>query len=142
MARYVLTDGVRILKHKNFDDTETQLTRAEAESVGKPFWLPYIIAPQPVYDSLTQEAPVRLPDVILADRVEQVWDAAENKTQATIDAEKDARDDNAVNRINNISSVEKALGSVLFEVVNKVRVLEGDVPITGAQFKNYLKGKL
>ena len=142
MARYAKTDGTTILRFRNFDNSDTHLSRADAEAVGKPFWLPYIIAPRPVYDRVTQEAPVQQPAAILTDRVEQVWAAPVDKTQATIDAEKAERDTNAVDQIDGVSSIEKALGMVLFEVVNKVRVLEGDQPITGAQFKTYLKGKL
>ena len=47
-----------------------------------------------------------------------------------------------VNRIERNYSIEKALGSVLFEVVNQVRVLNGQAEITLEQFKTYLRNKL
>jgi len=39
-------------------------------------------------------------------------------------------------------SLYKALGAVMFDLVNEVRALKSQAPITKAQFKDYVKGKL
>ncbi len=141
MTRYALTDGTNLLKFQDFDNADDHLSRANAEALGKPFWLPYITAPRPVYTSEIQHAPVRGDDAILADRVEQVWIAGVAKTQAEIDAESQAREDAAMDRLDQASSIDKVLSAALFEVVNDVRVLKGQSEITAAQFKTWLRGK-
>ena len=141
MTRYALTDGTSVLKFKDFDNADNHLSPAAAQAVGKPWWLPYIIAPRPAYDSATHHAPVRDNDAILADRVEQVWIAAVAKTQAEIDAEVQAREDGAMDRLDQASSIDRVLGAALFEVVNDVRVLKGQSEITAAQFKTWLRSK-
>ena len=117
------------------------MSPASAQAVGKPWWLPYVVTPRPVYDSATHHAPVRDDDVILADRVEQVWIPAVAKTQAEIDAEVQVREDAAMDQLERASSIDKVLAAALFEVVNDVRVLKGDQPITAAQFKTWLRKK-
>ncbi len=104
--------------------------------------LPYTQEDRPAYDSATHHPPVKLDRVISVDSVVDGWAAPVAKTAQEISDEKDAKDTAAVDRIDRASSFDKALGMVLFEVVNKVRVLEGDAPITAVQFKSYLKGKL
>ena len=61
----------------------------------------------------------------------QVWNVVD--ITAELDAEKDALV---------LSQADQALGKVLFEVVNDVRVLKGQGTITRQQFLNYLKTKL
>jgi len=129
------------LGFKDFDNADNHLSPAAAQAVGKPWWLPYIVAPQPVYTPEIQHAPVRDNDAILADRVEQVWIAGVAKTQAEIDAEVEQRQDNAMDRLGQASSIDKVLGAALFEVVNDVRVLKGQGTITAAQFKAWLRSK-
>lgn len=51
-------------------------------------------------------------------------------------------EDNAVATLGNDKTILKALGAVLFELTNEVRVLKGQQPITAAQFKTYVRGKL
>ena len=141
MTRYALTDGTSVLKFKNFDNADNHLSRAAAEAVGKPFWLPYITAPQPIFDSATQHSPVRGDDIIYPGKVEQYWNPPVDKTQAEIDAEVQAREDAAMNRLDRASSIDKVLGAALFELVNDVRVLKGQSEITAAQFKTWLRSK-
>ena len=109
--------------------------------MGKPFWLPYITAPRPVYTSETQHAPVQGDDIIYPGKVEQYWNPAVAKTQAEIDAEVQAREDNALDRLDQASSIDKVLGAAIFELVNDVRVLKGQGAISPAQFKAWLRGK-
>ncbi len=72
-------------------------------------------------------------------------------TQADIDAPPTTQEADAIldevlekefKRTTKPSSFDKALAATLFELVNKVRVLEGDSVITKKQFKKYLKGKM
>jgi hypothetical protein len=141
MPKYVKTDGTNLLGFKSFDNANTHLSRADAEALGKPFWLPYITAPRPVYTSETQHAPVQGDDIIYPGKVEQHWNPAVAKTQAEIDAESQETQDNAMGRLDQASGIDKVLGAALFEVVNDVRVLKGDTPITLEQFKTWLRSK-
>ena len=141
MPRYVKTDGTNLLGFKSFDNANTHLSRADAEALGKPFWLPYIVAPRPAYTHEIQHAPVRGDDAILADRVEQVWIAGVAKTQVEIDADVEQRQDNAMDLLDQASGIDKVLGAALFVVVNDVRVLKGDTPITAEQFKTWLRSQ-
>ncbi len=63
-------------------------------------------------------------------------------SQAEIDAFMEDRKDDAVGQFNRDLSLTKALGEVLFELVNDVRELKGQQAITKQQFISYVKGKL
>lgn len=65
-----------------------------------------------------------------------------DKPQAEIDAFLAAQKKAQVERIEDATSIIKALATALFEVVNEVRVLKGQQQITAAQFKTYLRSKL
>lgn len=65
-----------------------------------------------------------------------------DKPQAEIDAFLAAQKVAQVERIEDATSIIKALATALFEVVNEVRVLKGQQKITAAQFKTYLRSKL
>ena len=139
MPKYAKTDGTNILEFRSFDNADNHLSPAAAQAAGKPWWLPYVEKTRPDYTPEIQHAPVRGDDTIYPGKVEQVWIAGVAKTQAEIDAEVQAREDKAMDRLNRASSVDKVLGAALFEVVNDVRVLQGDQPITAAQFKTWLR---
>lgn len=141
MPTYVKTDGTNLLGFKSFDNASTHLPRADAEALGKPFWLPYITVPRPAYTSETQHAPVQGDDIIYPGKVEQYWNPAVAKTQAEIDAGVEKRQDNAMDRLDEASGIDKVLGAALFVVVNEVRVLKGDTPITAEQFKAWLRSQ-
>jgi len=66
----------------------------------------------------------------------------EDKPQAELDALYEAQKDEAVLQLDRERDVLKALGATLFDLTNEVRVLKGQQPITAAQFKAYVRGKL
>jgi len=141
MPRYVKTDGTNLLGFKSFDNANNHLSAADAKAAGKPWWLPYITATQPAYTPEIQHAPVQGDDIIYPGKVEQYWNPAVTKTQVEIDAESQATQDGVMDRLDQASGIDKVLGAALFEVVNDVRVLKGDTPITAAQFKTWLRSK-
>ena len=47
-----------------------------------------------------------------------------------------------VNKTMEDYSIEKALATVLFEMVNEIKALKSEPAITAAQFRDYLKSKL
>lgn len=65
-----------------------------------------------------------------------------DKPQAEIDAIYEAEKDTAVADMVSDRSVAKALGLTLFDVVNEVRGLKAQAPLTLNQFKTYVRGKL
>lgn len=141
MTRYVKTNGTDLLDFKNFDSADGHLSPAAAQTLGKPWWLPYVNVQRPTYDSTTHYVPVKLTDVITATEVTQAWAAPVAKTQSEIDAEVLAQQNSTMDQLDQASSVNKALGAAVFELVNDVRVLKGDAPITAAQFKTWLRSK-
>jgi len=137
MTKYAhVKDGV-ILRVKDLTDAEV----ADIPPHKAAYILPYTEVARPAFDSATHYAPVRDDDAILADRVEQVWIAGVAKTQAEIAAEVQERRSNAMDRLDQASSIDKVISAALFEVVNDVRVLKGQSEITAAQFKTWLRSK-
>ena len=65
-----------------------------------------------------------------------------DKPQPEIDALAEAEKTTVVNSMDVELSYSKALAQALFRVVNDVRELKGQQPITVDQFKTYLKGLL
>jgi len=63
-------------------------------------------------------------------------------TQQEVDAVVNAEQTAALAKLDVTNSLLKALGVVMFELVNDVRTLKGQQPITAQQFRNYVKGKL
>lgn len=62
--------------------------------------------------------------------------------QAEIDTIIESEKTENINLIDRNYTITRALALTLFEVVNQVRVLNGQVEITPDQFKTYLKSKL
>lgn len=63
-------------------------------------------------------------------------------SQAEIDAKVQAAIDSSMTALDEPRSVVKAIGAVLFDVVNEVRSLQSQPALTSQQFKNYVRGKL
>lgn len=139
MSKYALTNGIDILEIRVFDDAAKRLTKAEALAKGKPWWLPYIVAPRPAYDFATHHAPVRDDDVILEDRVEQVWLPAVAKTQAEIDAEKENKLDDAISRLDT-DMLTKGLALTLFDIASGTLSIPNG-GLTLEQFKTYIRNR-
>ncbi|MCP4182310.1 MAG: hypothetical protein GY761_03200 [Hyphomicrobiales bacterium] len=60
--------------------------------------------------------------------------------QSAID---DEQKEHALGALTAPSSYDKAIGAVLFELVNIVRVeVQGKSPLTASTFRNYIKGKM
>ena len=138
MARYATIRDGEVYRIR--DLTPEQVADIPAHKAA--FILPYTKEPRPTYDSETHKPPVRLPRVINADSVVDGWAAPVAYTAQELADRKEAADTEAVDRLQVASSVEKALGAVLFEVVNDVRTLKGQGTITVQQFRDYVKGKL
>lgn len=99
-----------------------------------------VIDTNPAFDGETQKktGPVV---TVLADKVTRVWTVTALTAQelATI---QDARQEDALAAIARANDIIKALGTMVFELVNDVRVLKGQGTITAAQFKTALKARL
>ncbi len=125
----------------NRDLTDTGKRKAQVDIVapadlhpGKPYWVPVV---EEVTDTSTGT------DKVVSAWVETVEVARllrsrsiRDKTAGELDTEDQARVDTLL--IN--SGVIRALAQALFQVNNRVRVLEGDSAITATQFKTFLKG--
>jgi len=93
-------------------------------------------------DTSTGSDVVRSVDVVVgADEVTETI-TIRDKTQAEIDAEIAAAQETAMDALEESNSRDKALAQAIFRLANDVRALEGKQPITGAQFRAYLKGLL
>jgi hypothetical protein len=111
------TEIVRILEF------ETQPADIPHKSIT---WMPYV------------EATVN-PPIIEADRVYKLT-TIRNMTTQEINARDDAIKTEYVNRLD--SDIIKAMGAIIFELVNKDRQRDGLQPLTANQFRNYVKSKL
>ena len=125
----------------NPDLTDTGNRQATVSTPGpvpghpdKPYWVPVV---EDVTDTSTG------PDKAVSPWVETVEVARllrsrtiRDKTPAELGAEDTAR----VDRLLVDSGVMRAVVRALFQVINDVRVLKGDNPLTAAQFKTFLKG--
>lgn len=78
---------------------------------------------------------------VLADKVTRVWTVT-SLTAQELAARLDAEQELALAATARANDIIKALGTMLFEVVNDVRVLKGQSVITAAQFKAALKSRL
>lgn len=101
--------------------------------------VPAPITPAPAFDRTTHHAPVRQPDVIHADWVEQVWSDPVPKTQAEIDAEILDAQNSQLARMDTPNGFEMALAKALFQMYNEMKALHSEPQITLDQFKDYLK---
>lgn len=99
-----------------------------------------VIDTDPAYNDATQKktGPVIK---VNADNVTRVWtvtDLTAPELAAILDAKREA----VLQSISNSNDIIKALGGMLFDTVNDVRVLKGQGTITAAQFKANLKSRL
>lgn len=77
---------------------------------------------------------------VQADRVYRLT-TIRDKTQAELDAEAQANLDVAEENLD-ITPEFRALATAVFELVNDVRGLKGQQPVTAQQFKTYLRSKM
>ncbi len=124
----------------NPDLTDAGKRRAEIATPGpvpghpaKPYWVPIIdevtdtsITPDKVHEAvvITIEATRMLRSQIIRD-----------KTAAELLTEDTAR----VDRLLDQNGINRALSTMIFQINNRVRALEGDTPVTAAQFKTALR---
>lgn len=69
----------------------------------------------------------------------------QDRTQQQIDGLIEVSKDGQMSlleEVNTNQNIARALGKVLFEVVNEVRVLKSQQPLTAEQFKTYVRSKL
>lgn len=99
-----------------------------------------VVDTDPPFDGATQK---RIGPVITVfpDKVTRVWTVV-NLTAQELAAILDAQQEMALAATVRANDVIRALGTMLFEVVNDVRVLKGQSTITAAQFKAALKARL
>lgn len=100
----------------------------------------------PVVRETINNATQKYTDEVVTEAIEPtrylITTTISDKPQAEIDAYLGAQKDAQVERIEDATSIIKALAVALFEVVNDVRVLKGQQAITAAQFKTYIRSKL
>ena len=142
MKQYALTDGTTVLKTKSFVDGAKLLTKSEAVALGKPWFVEIIKESRPEYDHNTHHAPLALDPVFTDTTATYGWAQPVAKTQQEIDEMSTALKDISIERLDEPSSFEKALGMAVFELVNQVRDLNSQAPITAQQFKSYLRSKM
>lgn len=99
-----------------------------------------VIDTKPTYDDATQISTGPVVKVNAND-VTRVW-TVRAMTAQELAARDESRRVAAMERIDLDFEIIKALGSILFDVVNDVRVLKGQGTITAAQFKAAVKAKL
>lgn len=93
-------------------------------------WLPVARPSSPTFDQTT-EVMVGPNVVLFADHVE-VQFTKRNKTAAELDADKDTQ----------VEGVQLAVFKLLFNINNRVRVLEGNAALSPAQFRALVKSLL
>lgn len=93
-------------------------------------WLPGPLNPKPPYDPATEivEGPTY---TVNANDVTEGW-VKRLLTAPELDANKAAK----------VSAVDALQFKVMFDIENRVRVLEGKQPVTAAQYRNALKAVL
>lgn len=93
-------------------------------------WLPSALNPKPPYDPSTEivEGPFY---TVQADQVLESWN------KRTLSAQE--LDDNKTTKV---SSIDLLQLKVMFDIENRVRVLEGKQPVTAAAYRNALKAAL
>lgn len=93
-------------------------------------WLSCPAVPQPVIDAAVEivEGPAY---VVGANEVTETW-TKRAKTAGELNAEKDGR----------ISALDKLQFLIAFDMENRVRVIEGKLAVTAAQYRAALKARL
>lgn len=116
--------------------TASQVTPIDPAQLdpAKPYWVPINTITNDIStgSEIVREGPVT---TIYANRVEKVTTIRDKTAQ-----ELDTQDQNAVDRIASIGSIDYAQFQLLFQIVNDVRTLKGQGTITAQQFKTYVKG--
>jgi len=96
-------------------------------------WLPYVVV-NADYDSSTQErtGPVR----VISDTEVTDTFTIRNYTADELAASAEA------NKVAYVDSIDRLQFLVMFDMENRVRVLEGKSPVTAANYRNALKARL
>lgn len=135
---YAKIEGGQIVKRKDLDPSFV-LDPAEAQALGKPYWLPIVEE----FEDLST-GPMKAKDVIgpeiQADRVYRKV-TVRDMTQAELDARAEQQKVDAEEKLD-VHPAFKALAVALFETVNDVRQLKGQQPVTAQQFKAFLRSKM
>ncbi len=124
----------------NPDLTDTGKRRAEIATPGpvpnhpgKPYWVP--IEDMVINNSVTLEQ-ITGPLIITIEATRLLRSRTiRDKTPAEIAAEDAAR----INSLLSRNDINRALAQMIFRLNNRVRALEGDAPLTVAQFKTALR---
>lgn len=109
------------------------LTAIPADTGTGPYWVPVEF----VIDDQTTGA---LPQ-IMDPETQQITSTKVIITQVRRDmntTELAAYDDEVADTIE-VNGIDRAIGQILFQLVNDVRVLQGQSTITASQFRNYIK---
>jgi hypothetical protein len=136
----VTNGGLTLTGNRKNLDPELVLPRAQAEALGKDFWLPVVQEKQNNSTSAFVVEEVGEFE-IQADRVYRLT-VVRDKTQAEKDADTQLQSQIEMNRVRDLNTLERAQFEMIFELANRVRVLEGEAPYTKQQFTNYVAGKL
>lgn len=135
MAEYALfKDGV--LQEYRFYDTPPPVATHKGYALYEVIRTTNDTSTQPYIDTVINETVDANASQYIVETV--ITDKIQVEIDAIIEAEKDL----AVQRIDEERDIVKALGLVVFDLTNEVRVLKSQSTITLTQFKNYLKGKL
>ena len=102
------------------------------EGDGNPFWRPLVVDPEPPFDPATQ---VRTRNEVIEPlRVHLFW-MVTNKTQQELDDEEADRKAGVLDSLLQADPSLKLTHSVIFDLLNMVRVLQGKAELTAAQYK-------
>ena len=103
-------------------------------------WLPFV--EETVYTSTGSDTVKTITsNVVEVNRVVTTT-TIRDKTQQELDDEKAEEQENAFQQTQKANNIIKALATALFETINDLREQKGQVAITPAQFKTYMKGKM
>jgi len=133
MAKFALIKNGVFVEARNYDRKPPDIPHKNA------VWLPFVT--EEVNNAVTQNTKRSVEAIIEPDRY-VVRTTITDKSQAEIDAEVEQAKEQAAKAIDSGYTLLRALGLVLFGVVNDVRELKGQQPITAQQFRNFVKGKL
>lgn len=95
----------------------------------------------PTYNPSTHHAPVPI-ETIQGTRVVESWEDPVAKTQEEIDAELEASKEGQLSKLDVANSADKALAKAIFILLNDVRALKGQQPVTAQQFRTWLKAQM
>ena len=133
MTQYaILKDGV-FVKYKNFDTPPEMATHKGYSALPVEY---------ETVDTSTQQYTTQTVAEIIEPSRYLIRTTIADKTPAEITAIEEERRETVVTRMSSDLTFDKAIALTLFDVVNEVRALKSQAPLTLAQFKTYVKGKI